>query len=298
MFSSLVTLHTLNASQCIDRLAKKNPIESPIVKHTYPFFFDPFKCIHFDIETVHVDCYDEQHGEYSWDGGVKGDDNQLTPNGVGSLKYYDSGDELKTSIVDSKLHGWTVTKYDDEKLKEECCYKDGKKHGMVTEYLKNGDKKYSSYYQGKDSPSVFEFDVSNKQQREVVKIDSEGVDKYCKRTESKHLHPIVFSKDIILLQCCSCSDDFLLVGAVLEELRIGESNGDAYHSIVLSQLPRLNKLVVKQNALSKNDANGVFQIEYCKELKTISIERNACSYYSSFLLKGDLNSISLIFRFA
>lgn len=294
LFSSLVTLHTLNASQCVNQLATKNPIESPIVNHTNSFFFDPFECIHFDIEKRTVDCEDD----LTWNGGVKGDEESLLPDGYGTFDLVD-GCRIETCMVDGKKHGWTVTKYDSGALKEECCYMNGKQHGMVKKYKQNKEVTYSSYYNGEKAADAFGFGNNDNlytNNNEIV-IDSDLVYRYKSKTNSKGLHPIVFSKDVVKLQCCPyIDDDLLLVGAVLKELKIEHSNGYAYHSVVISHLPRLEKVIVKPDALSNIDANGMFRIEYCESLQIISIKRNACRYYSSLLLKGNCNSVSVILR--
>lgn len=289
LFSSLVTLHTLNVSDHVNQLATKNPIKSPIVNHTNSFFFDPFRCIHFDIKKRTVD------GEnWTWNGGVKGDEESLLPDGYGTIDDVD-GYTIETCMVDCKKHGWTVTRYDNGNPKEECCYMNDEKHGMVKEYTQNGDVKgvkYRSYYNGEEAKSVFDFDkndnhYANNNNNNSIIIDSKLVEDYRDKTHSKFLHPIVFSRDVVKLQCCPYSGDFLLVDAVLKELTIEASKGNAYHSVVISRLPRLKNVIVKPDSLSDRNANGMFRIEYCESLKMISIERNACRYYSSLLLKGD-----------
>lgn len=286
-FSNLSSLHLLEANAAIQEFMTKNPLQTAVITHSNPKIIDPFHCIHFKTDYTHLDL--DTSGSY-WEGPVT-EENEPCSTGCFVDFSNDKCFTVTTSFVDGMKAGWTriyegnlgtscLTRDYPELLKEEGCYLNNEKNGIFIEYLGNRKQQIKGYYHNTPFLSQFTQDVSH------LIINEDFLSKYYQLTHSHLFHPVVFATDEVSIQSSFSQEPLLLLNTALTKLEIQISQDISIPSLILSQLPYLESIIIHSGSFANYNCNDCFQIQHCPALKRLLIKPKSCCYFTSFILSG------------
>ena len=277
----------MEANSSIQEFMTKNPLQTAVIVHSNPKNIDPFHCIHFKTSFTHLDL--DASGSY-WEGPVT-EENEPCSTGCFVEYTNDKCFTVSTSFVDGKKAGWTriyegnlgtacLSKDYSELLKEEGCYLNNEKNGMFIEYLGNRKQLIKGYYHNTPFLSQFTQDVSH------IYINEDFLSKYYQLTHSHLFHPIVFATDEVTIQSAFSQETLLLLNTALTKLEIQVSQDISIPSLILSQLPYLETIIIHSGSFANMNCNSSFQIQHCPALRNLYIKPQSCCYFTSFILTG------------
>ena len=105
-------------------------------------------------------------------------------------------------------------------------------------------------------------------------------------SSSPFSNAIVFATDEVTIQSAFSQETLLLLNTALTKLEIQVSQDISIPSLILSQLPYLETIIIHSGSFANMNCNSSFQIQHCPTLRNLYIKPQSCCYFTSFILTG------------